>query len=171
MTREQRYESLMTKQMTDFMTRAARRLEPKDFEDLLQETFLGIWKALDKFHYGSFYIWACTIMKSCFMNRWRAKRFKKDGRTLLRSTPHPDNERLSRMILAPEEIDNEIGDEMKDALESIRGIHREMILLVAVDDLTYDEAAHKVGVPIGTVMSRVCRAKRCLREQLEKQAS
>ncbi|MFN3766447.1 MAG: RNA polymerase sigma factor [Aliihoeflea sp.] len=53
---------------------------------------------------------------------------------------------------------------VKDALDTMPGEQREIIMLVCVDDLSYKEAAEVLGVPIGTVMSRLARARKRLAE-------
>lgn len=166
MTREERYESLMTKKVKRSLTVVAQKYDPENWEDLIQDTFLMSWRGIDKFKGGKFFSWCCTILKYQFMNRWRNARRKKNGRILLRSQAVPDHK--AEYIVAPEEVDNSLSDEMTNALKEIPLSQREMIILVVIEGLTYDEAAKKVGIPAGTVMSRLFRAKEQMRRELER---
>ena len=170
MTKEELYGSLMTKKMQKSLLKVARNYDPINAEDVLQDVALITWDKLERFNGGSFFSWACTILKNCLKNRWRSSRVKRNGQYAFKKEAISIDYAIEfkrAYVLAPEDVDNSYSDEMKYALESVPPALREVILLVAVDDLTYDEAAKKMGIPAGTVMSRVFRAKDKMRKSLE----
>lgn len=72
------------------------------------------------------------------------------------------------MLTVPANQDAHIGLlEVRDAYLRLSGEHREVLLLVAIEGLQYDEAAAVLDVPVGTVRSRLSRARQALRDALE----
>jgi RNA polymerase sigma-70 factor (ECF subfamily) len=165
MGREEYFESLMTEQIRRALLKIARRFDRFNAEDILQETMLRIWQCLDDYTYGSFFVWSCKILRNCAANSWRSMTRVRKGVRIKRELISFDISEFEYM--ANDQAVFELNDELNLALKNIKPNLRDMILLVAVDDLSYDEAAKKVGVPIGTVMSRVHRAKTKMRELLE----
>ena len=129
-------------------------------EDVAQEVFLQAWKSFDRFETGTnCKAWLYKILFHC-VNHHRRKWFRfpllKENEEFIEanleySPPVPD--RLSDV-------------EILGALDRLPVDFRNVVLLVDVDELTYKEAADALGVPIGTVMSRLSRGRRLLREQL-----
>lgn len=122
-------------------------------DDVTQDTFLRAFRFLDGFRgdrkFGS---WLFSIARNCAMDAMRRRRFP-----LLRD---PD--------LA---LDGAVGDaaasaELAAALAAISEEHREAFLLVEVFGLRYQEAADVLGVAVGTVKSRMFRARRALCDAL-----
>jgi len=168
MTREQRYESLMSEKIRAALMKEARNLDKENFEDLFQETAMRSWKNLERFKGGNFFGWCFCIMRHCFLNRWRQNRYRKDGVWKRKTSPTvSDISDLEEIIEEKKSVDNSLDDKMTFAMESVPGIYREMIDLVILGDFSYDEAAKRTGIPIGTVMSRLFRAKSLLRKNLE----
>jgi RNA polymerase sigma-70 factor, ECF subfamily len=100
--------------------------------------------------------WLFTILKNCHINDLRRAR-----RADEMPEEHP-------MLTVPANQDAHIGLlEVRDAYLRLSGEHREVLLLVAIEGLQYDEAAAVLDVPVGTVRSRLSRARQALRDALE----
>jgi RNA polymerase sigma-70 factor (ECF subfamily) len=100
-----------------------------------------------------------TIMRHLQSKRWRAR-----GRASLISDSEID---LAGTIPAEPPTPTNVTDEdMLRALDALPRSYQEVVLLADVQELTYREIAAALGVPIGTVMSRLSRARQLLRQQL-----
>lgn len=100
--------------------------------------------------------WLFTILKNCHIN---------DVRRARRTEEMPDEHPL---LTVPANQDAHIGLlEVRDAYLRLSDEHREVLLLVAIEGLQYDEAAAILKVPVGTVRSRLSRARQALRGALE----
>ncbi len=148
-----------------FARRLARSLE--EAEDLLQETFL---KALRSFHQytpgTNCKSWLFRIMHNLHRQKWR----KKSSRvTHLPIEQDGDEYLLHRHLLEQDETYRENPEKkvleampspsVLKALEALSEEQREVLLLCDVEELPYQEAAEALGVPIGTVRSRLNRAR------------
>ena len=69
--------------------------------------------------------------------------------------------------VAGEQEDHVAIRSISEALDRLPELHREVILLVALEDMSYREVAEIIGVPVGTVMSRLSRARSALRAMLD----
>jgi RNA polymerase sigma-70 factor (ECF subfamily) len=129
-------------------------------EDAVQETFLQAWKSFDKFEPGTnCKAWLFRILfYSVHHQRRKWFRFPVAG----------DSEEILQSTAAAEEpIAETLTDEqIQSAVESLAPDYRAVALLVDVEEFAYREAAQILGIPIGTVMSRLSRARKMLREQL-----
>jgi RNA polymerase sigma-70 factor (ECF subfamily) len=146
--------------------RIARRLAGDDHEaeDLVQETYLKACKSFRTFSPRSYGIrpWLLRILYNSHLNRQvqRERRpYLADQRTLEqheRSTPVAD----SRAGLGSGELNYEnLDEEVKHALEKLPSASRMVLLLWASHDMSYNEIAAVLDVPVGTVMSRLSRAR------------
>jgi len=139
--------------------------QPADAEDLVQDTLLRAYRAIDRFDGRHPRAWLLTIMRRAEINRHRRRRPQ------LLDDPDTDLDRLSaqgRPAGSPEEVVvggafNEVVDV---ALAELPDKHRQVVQLVDIDDLTYAEAARLLDVPEGTVMSRLHRARKRIRVRL-----
>jgi RNA polymerase sigma-70 factor (ECF subfamily) len=142
--------------------RAALRLtrRPAEAEDLTQEVFLQAWKSFDRFQLGTnARAWLYKILWNVHQQRLRKK------------VPIPlgaeGEERLAETLAAQETTPTEVKDEdVAAALEALSPEHREIVLLSDLEEFTYKEIAEILKIPIGTVMSRLSRARAALRERL-----
>lgn len=100
--------------------------------------------------------WLFTILRNLFIDRYRVARRRGDTAPLDEAEAMPP---LQDAILG-------VGDILA-ALERLPEDQRSLLLLIGVEDLSYDEAARVLGVPIGTIMSRLSRARDRLRRTLE----
>jgi RNA polymerase sigma-70 factor, ECF subfamily len=137
---------------------AALRLtgNPADAEDLLQETFLRAYRGYPRFQSGTnLHAWLYRILSNTFIDGYR-KRSRQpktvpEGALLYTNGAERNVEVSAEAIV----IDSLPEEELQTALSSLPEGHRRVLLLCDVDGFTYKEIAQIVGVPIGTVMSRL----------------
>jgi RNA polymerase sigma-70 factor (ECF subfamily) len=151
----------------DVLYRVARRLARDDHEaeDLVQETFLKAYRAFDNFEIREFGIkpWLLKILNNTFLNR--AARQKKAPKAT-------DQQTLEQSEAAeppvPPALDYEhLDEEVKRALDQLSPEFRAVVLLWATNEMSYQEIADTLDLPIGTVMSRLHRARQQLTSYLE----
>lgn len=150
------------------LLRVARRLTGTsiDAEDLVQETLLRAIRAVDRFDGRYPRAWLLTILRNTWKNSLRKRR-----PSLLRETEeafaavpaHGADGRGGAEALV---MDATVDGALLAALRDLTPKMREAVVLVDVDGLSYREAAELLGIPEGTVMSRLHRARRRLRQQL-----
>ena len=152
-------ESAITQQIPR-LRRYARALagDRSAADDLVQDT---LERALSRFHLwrqgSDLRAWLFTIMHNIFVNqaRSRARRYHESLET----------EPAAEAVRAPEPDWLELRD-IANALSRLPPEQRVVVLLVGLEQFTYEEAAQVLGVPIGTVMSRLSRARERLRALL-----
>jgi RNA polymerase sigma-70 factor (ECF subfamily) len=137
-----------------------------DAADVLQDTYLRAYRTFDNFRPGTnARAWLFTILYSVFINR-RRKRRREVG-------PLPPDELEQRFQLYVEQPSHDaVGQpeawgsrwppEVRQALGALPEVFRAAVLLVDVEELSYEEAAAALACPLGTVQSRVFRARRML---------
>jgi RNA polymerase sigma-70 factor (ECF subfamily) len=164
------FEKLALEQM-DTLYRVARRLtrDPERANDLVQETFLRAFRAKESFQLKEYGIrpWLLRIMQNLHYSRSGRERRQpiamEDG-----GLEAADLDALPEQPGVPAPIDIEYLDEqLVRALDGLAVDYQIVLLMWAVDDLTYKEIAHTLDIPIGTVMSRLHRARQKLGEQLQ----
>jgi len=124
-------------------------------DDLVQDTLVRALAAEKQFRYGNLGTWLFAILININRNRVRG---------LVRRAPHTDLDQIDRSASVPANS-GERHDILK-ALEHLSDDQREVLLLVAVEGLTYAECASALSIPVGTVMSRLSRARQSLRPLL-----
>lgn len=157
-SRLQKFEEALT--YLDLLLRAARGIEqnPRDAEDIVQETYLRAWRYFDSFERGTnCRAWLFRIM----FNVANGKRGKQ---ARLLESPIGDEttgyQYGNGMTLDPlKEIETR---EVLEATKLLSDEQRSVLWLVVVEEFSYREAAEILKVPIGTVMSRLHRARRQL---------
>ncbi|MEX0794701.1 MAG: RNA polymerase sigma factor [Pirellulaceae bacterium] len=129
-----------------------------DAEDIVQETFRSVWSSRENYQaeLGE-RSWMVAILRRRVVDRWRKKR--QPGNLSDHDDRVPELE-------APEPPQTEISDEIQQALNRLSPELRESILLVIVGGLTHQEVADQLNVPLGTILSRVSRGRKKLREYL-----
>jgi RNA polymerase sigma-70 factor, ECF subfamily len=127
-------------------------------EDLVQEAFRSAWKSRELFRAGAGErAWLVSILRRRIVDFWR-----RPGATILAAS-----DSLSEHgEFDDDPLRDELSDEMQQALGRLPEELRETLLLVVVGELTHQEAADLLEVPLGTVLSRVSRARKRLREYL-----
>ncbi len=154
----------------DMLLRAARSLSDniQDAEDLVQDTLCRAFRSLDRFDGRHPRAWLLTIMRNADHNRHRRRRptLLRHEETLNaeidgRNPPSSSAEDVAiRPMTAPW---------VANALDGLTPRLRAVTHLVDVDGLSYDETAAVLDIPVGTVMSRLHRARRQMRTRLERQ--
>src|SRR5215217_8614183 len=120
-------------------------------DDLVQDTILRAWANLDRFEVGTnLNAWLFTILRNGFYSQHRKKR---------REVEDPDGSYAGRLWAPPEQHAKCDVQDMLKALAKLPVEHREALLLVVAEGLSYEDAAHVCGVPVGTIKSRVNRAR------------
>lgn len=151
----------------DVLLRVARTLVPRpaDAEDLVQDTLLRAFRSIESFDGRHPRAWLLTIMRNAEINRTRRRRPE------LLDDPDVELERMADAgdgAASPEAVvvGATFDAVVVEALDALPQRFRQVVELVDVDGLTYDEAAEVVGVPVGTVMSRLHRARARIRDRL-----
>lgn len=137
-------------------------------EDIVQETISKALRAFDSFQTGTnFKAWIFRILRNTFLTSRTAIA---TSRTVFLED-HLDVIEVSDAAPTPEDLllrlDNQAA--LSEALERLHPQLREVLLLCEVEELKYKEIAMVLDLPIGTVMSRIARARRILQEQLREQ--
>lgn len=160
-TASDRFESEAMPHLNDLFRTAMRMMgERARAEDVLQEAYLQAWKSFDRFETGTnCRAWLFKILFHC-VNHHRRKWFRFP---LLKETEEFIEANLACATPIPDKLTD---GEILAALDKIPNDFRSVVLLVDVEEFAYKEVADILGVPIGTVMSRLSRARRLLRDQL-----
>ena len=141
-----------------------------DADDLVQETYMKAYRFIDKYEQGTnAKAWLFKILKNAYINEYRKKvrqPIKVDFEDIV--TYHDtDDDRISGYSDLRQEIfENMMGDEVTTAINSLPLDFRTVILLCDIEGFTYEEIASIIDVPIGTVRSRLFRARNLLKEKL-----
>src|SRR5215471_3954440 len=162
---EEGFESEAMPHLNDLFRTALRMTgERGQAEDVIQEVYLQAWRSFDRFEAGTnCRAWLYKNLFHCVSHQ-RRKWFRFP---LLKE----NEEFLEANLVQPETVAQEITDsEILAALDKIPSEFRSVVLLVDVEEFAYKEAAEILSIPIGTVMSRLSRARGLLREQLAKTA-
>jgi len=129
-----------------------------DAEDVVQETLRSAWTCRERYEHGrGERAWLATILRRRVIDRWR-----RVGRRLVLA----GDGLVDVAVEAADPVANGFTDEMQQALALLPWELRESLLMVVVGDLTHQETADVLGVPLGTVLSRVSRARERLRMHL-----
>jgi len=127
-------------------------------DDLVQDTLERAWNKYHLWQPGSdLRAWLFAIMHNVFVNQMRSRRM--DVEPLTDDTPDV-------AVPAAQTEGLELAD-LRRALSRLSVEHREILLLVAVEQMKYEEISHTLEIPVGTVMSRLFRARERLRQQLD----
>jgi RNA polymerase sigma-70 factor (ECF subfamily) len=138
----------------------------QEAEDLVQETYAKALKGFSSFQPGTnFRAWIYRILRNTFLT----------SRTGLAAATVPldldrDEEALPTVKETPESVLLQRSDSqlVQQALERLPVAYREVLLLCEVEEMSYQEISATVGIPMGTVMSRLSRARRALRAEVQK---
>jgi RNA polymerase sigma factor (sigma-70 family) len=143
----------------------------EDAMDLVQETYLKAYKAIDSYDEGTnAKAWLFKILKNNYINQYRrkSKRPRKvDLEDYIGLYEKEDSNLSGKVDLRQEIYEDLMGDEVTIAVNSLPIDFRTVILLCDVEGFTYEEISKILDVPIGTVRSRLHRARNLLKEKLQ----
>lgn len=136
-----------------------------DAEDLVQDTLIRAYRAIDRFDGAHPRAWLLTILRHTHLNRVRVRSavLLADGDGVAdtldrKGTPAPPAEE----VVVSELFEGVVADALAELPEK----HRQVVQLVDIEGMSYQEAADAIGVPRGTVMSRLHRARTRIRVTL-----
>ena len=139
---------------------------PADADDVLQEAVLRAFRAFDSLRVSDVKAWLFAIVRNCHFTALKQRQRRaqvplpeehdgEDGATLVADTPGPEEE----------SIRNSEAHNLNELMQLLPAEYREVLVLREIEDLSYREIAEVARVPIGTVMSRLARARRALKGQ------
>ncbi len=156
----------MAKQHLDSLYRTALRLtgRPQDAEDLVQETYLRAWRSLHTYRPGTNpKAWLFRILHNAHIDRFRAS-----SRTVPTVDELEGQDPAFVVHETPETLvmSGLMDAEVRQALAEIPDVFRACLVLADLEGFSYQEIADILGIPRGTVMSRLFRGRRAMRRLL-----
>ena len=146
-------------------------LNEDDADDLVQETYLKAYRFIDKYLEGTnAKAWLFKILKNAYINEYRRKSKAPshvDYEDIIGYQDSEDSAIGEFTDLREELFNHMMGDEVTNAINSLPIDFRTVILLCDVEGFTYEEIAKILDVPIGTVRSRLFRARNDLKDKLK----
>ena len=147
----------------------------EDANDLVQETYLKAYRFIDSYVTGTnAKAWLFKILKNAFINEYRKKSkqpLKVDYEDIVNYHESDDISQVGSLDFREEVFQGLIGDEVSMAINSLPVDFRTVILLCDVDGFTYEEISKIADIPIGTVRSRLHRARGLLKDKLREYAA
>src|SRR4051812_34800895 len=143
---------------------------PEDAQDILQDSFVRAFEKLDQFHgESSFYTWIYRIAVNLALSEYRRHRHRggdrrSDAASLSLAAEPEDDSPETDPAVALERVERELI--IQSALNELGPEHKAVVVLKDFDGMRYEEIASLLGIPIGTVRSRLHRARCELRERL-----
>ena len=142
-----------------------------DAQDLVQETMLKAYKAIDSYEIGTnAKAWLFKILYNTFINHYR-KKSKRPNQVDFEKIENLNNDESTEftnvVTIDAEVFGMMLGDEVATAMASLSDQARTVILLSDIGDFKYEEIAALLDIPIGTVRSRLFRARNTLKEILK----
>ncbi len=140
---------------------------PADAEDLVQDTYLKAFRSASQFEPGTnLKAWLFTILHNTFLNRRR--RAVKEPLSVEPDELEREAVGLSSASPTPEQLllRDTLDADLQAALDGLPETFRQAVWLRDVEEFSYAEIASMLGIPIGTVMSRISRGRRLLYDQL-----
>jgi RNA polymerase sigma-70 factor (ECF subfamily) len=173
--RRARFEQLAVPLLDDAMHLAVWLAGSRtDAEDIVQEAMLRAYKYLDRFSGAAFRPWLLAIVRNTAMTWLKRNRSSKVVFVPdFQSDEHDAEAATANQVESPENamLQRDLADEVNRAVAALPGEFREVIVLRELHDLSYKEIAAVINVPIGTVMSRLSRARRLLMDALPEHAT
>jgi RNA polymerase sigma-70 factor (ECF subfamily) len=151
-------------------------MDEDDANDLVQDTYLKAFRFISSFERGTnAKAWLFRILKNSFINDYR-KRSKEPSKVDYQEVETTYNSEEAAEVdhttdLRVETVQDMIGDEVATALNSLPVDFRTVIILCDIEGFTYEEMAKILDIPIGTVRSRLHRARNLLKDKLRTYAS
>lgn len=146
----------------------------EDANDLVQETFLKAFRFINSFDSGTnAKAWLFKILKNGFINEYRRKKKepnKVDYEDIIAYQDADEEKGGVAFDLREDIFDGMMGDEITVALDKLPVDFKTIILLCDIEEFSYEEIAKILDIPIGTVRSRLHRARNALKESLKEYA-
>ncbi len=146
-----------------------------DANDLVQDTYLKSYRFINSFKRGTnAKAWLFRILKNSFINDFRKKAKQPAKVDYSEVESYYNSEKVDANIttdLRVETVRHMMGDEITNAMNTLAVDFRTIIILCDLEGFTYDEMSKILDIPIGTVRSRLHRARNLLKEKLQKYAS
>jgi RNA polymerase sigma-70 factor, ECF subfamily len=171
--RSKKFENLVLEHM-DVLYAVAPRLtrNPTDAQDLTQNTIVKALRFHDRFKEGTYIkAWLLTILRNTFINEYRRKvrhpgLVELTGMEAAEDTSPDPSVHFESTADHPADLLELLDDEVKEAIESLPEDFKTAVIMADLEDKSYKEIAETVGCPLGTVMSRLYRGRKLLRQQL-----
>src|SRR5258708_5794132 len=149
-------------------------LDRDDAKDLVQDTYFKAYRFIESFQRGTnAKAWLFRILKNSFINDYRKKVKEPNKVDYQEVESYYNSEDVDRQItpdLRVDSLKDMIGDEISNALNSLDVDFRTVIILCDLEGFKYEEMAKILDIPIGTVRSRLHRARQLLKEKLSEYA-
>ncbi len=163
--RTEEFEAAALPHMNDIYRTAARLLGgTTGVDDVVQDVYLQAWKSFSQFELGTnCRAWLFKILFHTmhhYRRKWLNLRMVKENEEILEHA----------VAYSPPLPENITDEEMLEVLEQVPQDFRAVVILVDVEEFSYKEAAGILNVPVGTVMSRLSRGRRLLRDHLAEMA-
>ena len=144
----------------------------QDAEDLVQETYMKAYKAIDKYIEGTnAKAWLFKILKNTFINNYRRKSRGPVMRELDEVIAFQNRENTAYSSahdgLTTEDYQSMMGDEVTNAINKLSVNFRVVLLLSDIEEFSYEEISKILDIPIGTVRSRLNRARNNVKNDLK----
>jgi RNA polymerase sigma-70 factor (ECF subfamily) len=154
----------------DVMLRVALSLTGNhaDAEDLVQDALLRAYRAIDGFDGKHPRAWLLTILRNAHLNRVRRKQpflFRDQDEAMARLEAETDPLDRPDDTVVGATFDHRVSGAFRELPEKFR----DLVYLVDIEGLSYKEAAEVLGIKVGTVMSRLHRARKRMKERLQEQ--
>jgi RNA polymerase sigma-70 factor, ECF subfamily len=153
----------------DSVFRVARRLagNAADADDLVQETFLKAYRSWNQYQPGTNAKgWLLTILRNSFINEYRRRNRHPETVDVDAVAPYAVFSEVQQEDPQRAFFDRIVDDEVLRAIDGLPESFRETLVLSDVEGLPYQEIARVLGVPVGTVKSRLFRARQALQAKL-----
>jgi RNA polymerase sigma factor (sigma-70 family) len=149
-------------------------MDADDAKDLMQDTYLKAYRFIDSFQQGTnAKAWLFRILKNSFINDYRKKTKEPAKIDYQEVESYYNSEDVDRQItpdLRVEALQDMIGDEISNALNALDVDFKTVIILCDLEGFKYEEMAKILDIPIGTVRSRLHRARNLLKDKLSEYA-
>lgn len=146
----------------------------EDANDLVQDTFLKAYRFAESYEEGTnAKAWLFKILKNGFINEYRRKAkqpARVDYENVIAYQDAEEGRSVGRVDTRKEVFQDMLGDEVTKAINSLPVDFRTVILLCDIEGFTYEEIAKIIDIPIGTVRSRLHRAREMLKAMLKEYA-
>lgn len=171
--RSKQFENLVLEHL-DMLYAVALRLtrNAADAQDLAQNTVVKALRFHDRFKDGTYIkAWLLTILRNTFINEYRRNVRRPSFVQLTGAEAAPPTAPDLEVPFEPDADDSSgllelLDDQVRDAVDALPEAFRTAVIMADLKDKSYKEIAEVVGCPLGTVMSRLYRGRKMLREQL-----